>query len=547
MLMSDLWYENTVIYCIDVETFMDSNGDGVGDFRGLTRRLDYLNALGINCIWLMPFFPSPGRDDGYDVTDYCSVDPRYGSLADFVEFSTEAKERGIRVVIDLVINHTSDQHPWFQAARKDPSSPFRDFYVWRTDDPGDTSDQVVFPGEQDGIWTWDEEAGAWYLHHFYPFQPDLNISNESVRDELRRIMGLWLELGVSGFRVDAAPFIINPTGVRDQMKGEPHQYLRDMRTFLDHHRGDAVFLAEVDEGPTVIAEYFGGGNEFHLLFNFLLNRDLFLALSLEQADPIARCLKDMPSIPNMGQWVNFLRHHDELNLSRLTVRDREDVYRAFGPDPDMQIFDRGLRRRLAPMLGGDRNRLELAYSLLFSLPGTPMIYYGEEIGMGEDLSLEGRYAVRTPMQWSAEENAGFSTAPAEQLVRPVVSRGAYSYRKVNVTAQRPAPSSLLNWMAGLIRARKECPEFGWGDATIVAADARSVFAHRAEWKDGGVALAVHNLSREPVEVTLDLPDTDPGRMLVLLGDGGSSPPRGRGTRFQMAGYGYLWLRVGGLR
>jgi maltose alpha-D-glucosyltransferase / alpha-amylase len=548
MAMSDLWYENAIIYCLDVETFMDSNGDGVGDFRGLTRRLDYLGGLGITCIWLMPFFPTPNRDDGYDVKDYCAVDPRYGSLADFVEFTNEASERGIRVIVDLVANHTSDEHPWFQAARKDPDSPYRDYYVWREDDPGDTSHEVVFPGEQDGIWTFDEVAGAWYLHHFYEFQPDLNVTNPKVRDELRRIMGLWLQLGVSGFRVDAAPFLINPLGIDGAIDvHDTHVYLRDMRNFLTHRTGDAIMLGEVDVGPTQIAEYFGEGNEFQLLFNFLLNRDLFLSLAIESPNPLRLALEELPAIPNQGQWVNFLRHHDELNLSRLTDQEKAEVFKSFAPDERMLVYDRGLRRRLAPMLKGDRRRIELAYSLLFSLPGTPMIFYGEEIGMGENLDLPARWSMRTPMQWSSAENGGFSDVPEGDLVRPMPSDGAFGYRKTNVTDQRQIQGSLLNWMAQLIRARKECPEFGWGESEIVRTDVPAVFAQRSDWDDGGVALAVHNFSREPCDVTLDLQGVKRGDLIHLIGDRNYEPMKGKTITMHMEGYGYRWMRVGELR
>lgn len=548
MAMSDLWYENAIIYCLDVETFMDSDGDGVGDFKGLTQRLDYLSSLGITCIWLMPCFPTPNRDDGYDVSDYCSIDPRLGSLADFVEFTKETSERGMRVIVDLVANHTSDEHPWFQSARMDRDSPFRDFYVWREDDPGDTSHEVVFPGEQEGIWTFDDEAGAWYLHHFYPFQPDLNVTNLKVRDELRRIMGLWLQLGVSGFRVDAAPFLINPLGVDGAVDvHDTHVYLRDMRGFLNHRRGDAIMLGEVDVGPTQIAEYFGEGNEFQLLFNFLLNRDLFLSLAIESPDPLILALEELPAIPNLGQWVNLLRHHDELNLSRLTEQERQTVFGAFAPDEGMQVYGRGLRRRLAPMMKNDRRRLELAYSLLFSLPGTPMIFYGEEIGMGENLDLPARRSVRTPMQWTSGRNGGFSTAREEDIVRPMMSAGANGFRKTNATDQRQDPGSLLNWMAQLIRARKECPEFGWGESEIVRTDVPAVFALRSDWKDGGVALAVHNFSREPCEVTLDMPGVKPRDLIHLHGDRVYEPATGNAVRLRMEGYGYRWMRVGSLR
>lgn len=548
MGLSDQWYENAIIYCLDVETFCDSDGDGVGDFKGLTRKLDYLWSLGITCIWLNPFFPSPNRDDGYDISDFCGIDPRYGSLADFVEFTREAYERGMRVIADLVVNHTSDQHPWFQSARSDPDSPYRDYYVWRTDDPGDTSHMVVFPGEQDGIWSWDEQAKAWYLHHFYDFQPDLNMTNPTVRDEIRRIMGLWLQLGVKGFRVDAAPFIIDQTGVPyDPQTRDPHRYLLDMREFLSSRDADAIMLGEVDVGPTQIAEYFGGGNEFQLLFNFLANRDMWLALAQESADPLIMGLSDIPVIPKGGQWVNFLRHHDELNLSRLTDQQRTDVFKAFAPKADMQIYDRGLRRRLAPMMAGDRRRLEMTYSLLFSLPGTPLLYYGEEIGMGENLALSGRMAVRGPMQWSDGTNGGFSDADEKALVRPAVAGGTFGFRAVNVANQRTDRDSLLNWMALLIRARKECPEFGWGEGTTVRTDQPTVYAQRSCWDDGGIAIAVHNLSRKACDVTLELEAEDIRGLTHFFGDRDYEPPDGKSATMHLEPYGYRWLRVGGLR
>ena len=548
MGLSDLWYENAIIYCLDVETFNDSDGDGIGDFRGLTQKLDYLNSLGVTCIWLMPFFPTPNRDDGYDVADFCSVDQRYGSIADFVEFTREAAERGMRVIIDLVMNHTSNEHPWFQSARSSPDSPHRDFYVWRTDDPGDTSDQVVFPGKQEGIWSFDDVAQAWYLHRFYDFQPDLNTANPAVRDELRRVIGLWLQLGVSGFRVDAAPFIINHVGVpENNYTSEPHLFIQHMRDVLSHHKGDAIFLAEVDEGPTIIAEYFGGGNEFQLLFNFLANRSLFLALAEESADPLLSGLKDIPKVPDTGQWVNFLRHHDELNLSRLTEVQRQTVFKAFGADESLQVYGRGLRRRLATMFGGNRKRLEMAYCLLFSLSGTPMLFYGEELGMGENLDLPERMSVRTPMQWSAGQNGGYSTAKPDDLVRPMVTTGKYGYRRVNVLDQRRDAGSLLNWMAQLIRARKECPEFGWGVGEPVSTNAPTVYAQRNEWSDGGVAVAVHNLSRQPCEVTLDLPADEASQLLCLFADATCNTADPVPPTFTLDGYGYRWFRVGGFR
>ena len=547
MGLHDQWYENAVIYCLDVETYADSDGDGVGDFRGLTLRLDYLAGLGVTCIWLMPFYPSPGRDDGYDVTDYVSVDPRYGSIADFTEFVIEADERGIRVIIDLIPNHTSDQHPWFQAARDDPSSKYRDYYVWRQDDPGDTSDQVVFPGKQKGVWTWDEKVEAWYLHHFYEHQPDLNFANPDIQDEFKKYMGFWLELGVSGFRIDAAPFLISLKGLDDgvaRMK-LAHQFLEELQEFVTIRKGNAILLGEVDEGLSTIADYFGGGNELQALFNFPMNRYMFLGIAQGSADPINFGLGQLPSIPGAGQWVNFLRHHDELNLARMTKEQREQVFQAFGPEPEMQVFGRGLRRRLAPMLNGDARRLRLAYSLLFSLPGAPMIFYGEEIGMGEQMELEGRMAVRAPMQWTDYGNGGFSSAPIDEHVRPIVVDGEYGYRTVSVSAQRRASDSLLNWMASLIRTRKECGEIGFGDWKLVETGNDAIFAIRYDVGDSAV-LVVNNLSSDRHTIVLDLAEDDLSTATDLLTDQAYEPLTERKGRMRIDGYGFRWMRIGGV-
>ena len=547
MGLHDQWYTNAIIYCLDVETFADSNGDGIGDFPGLTRRLDYLYGLGITCLWLMPFYPSPGRDDGYDVADYAAIDPRYGSLADFADFMVEARERGIRVIIDLVANHTSDQHPWFQAARENPDSKYRDYYVWRDDDPGDTSDEVVFPGEQKSIWTKDEKVGAWYLHHFFHFQPDLNFANTDVQSELEKVIGLWLQLGVSGFRIDAAPFFINlkglDRGVTDM--DTAHGFLEVLQQFVTTRKGNAILLGEVDEGLSTIADYFGGGNELHALFNFPMNRFTFLALAQQSADPINFGLGQIPSIPGRGQWVNFLRHHDELNLSRMTRDQRELILQAFGPEPDMQIYGRGLRRRLAPMLGGDLARLRLAYSVLFSLPGAPMIYYGEEIGMGEQMKLEGRMAVRAPMQWASSDGGGFSAADEKDLVRPILAEGEYGYPDVSVSAERRDPDSLLNFMATLIRVRKECGEIGDGTWSLVETGNDAIFAIRHQGDDSAV-IVVNNLSPERHAVDLDIPEEDAPEVTDLLTDRAYPPLAEKDGRMRIHGYGFRWMRVGGI-
>ena len=539
MGLHDQWYKNAIIYCLDVETYADSNGDGIGDFRGLTSRLDYLWGLGITCIWLMPIFPTPNLDDGYDVSDYCAIDPRLGSMADFSEFMVEAGERGMHVILDLIPNHTSDQHPWFQAARSSPSSPYRDYYVWREDDPGDTSDQVVFPGEQPGIWTFDEAAKAWYLHRFYPFQPDLKFSNHAVREEFRKIIGLWLQQGVKGFRIDAAPFLKDEDGASESA----HTYLRELRDFAMVRHGNAVLLGEVDVGLSTLADYFGSGNELQALFNFPLNRYLFLGLAQESADPIRFGLGQLPTIPGPGQWVNFLRHHDELNLSRVTRVERQSVFEAFGNDSKYQVYNRGLRRRLAPMLDGDQARLKLAYSLVFSLPGAPMIFYGEEIGMGEDLSLPGRMAVRTPMQWTSHGNGGFSEAPEKLHVRKLVADGDFGYPKVSVGRQRGQRDSLLNWMAGLARARRECGQIGSSPWSTFETGSDAVLGLKYEGDDGTV-ITVNNLSRKGQTTALPIGADDGDRVTELFADG--PYPGLRKAKFELKPYGFRWLRVGGV-
>ncbi len=546
MVANGHWYKNAIIYCLDVETYADSNGDGIGDFQGLTSRLDYLAGLGVTCLWLLPFYPSPNRDDGYDVADYCSVDPRYGSMADFVEFVVQARERGMHIILDLVANHTSNEHPWFQAARSDRNSPYNQYYVWRDDDPGDTSDQVVFPGEQDGIWTFDEEAGRYYLHHFYDFQPDLNFANPDVREEFRRIMGLWLKLGVDGFRIDAAPFLIDMTGIHDGRDMRPaHEFLRELRDFAMLRNGDSVLLGEVDVGLSTLADYFGGGNELQAVYNFPMNRFLFLSLSQESADPLKFALHELPTIPGQGQWVNFLRHHDELNIGRLTLDQRDKVLAAFGSAPEMQAYGRGLRRRLAPMLGGNEAKLRLAYSVLFSLPGTPMILYGEEIGMGENLSLPGRLSVRTPMQWTAYNSGGFSTGSPKSLVRPMVADGDFGFEQVNVGAQRRHPNSLMNWVASLMRVRKECREIGVGKWQMLETQNESVLALRYDANNTSIVV-LNNLSSLRRQATLELDGHEYAAATDIFSDRHYEPISAKKNYVRLDGFGYRWLRLHGM-
>jgi maltose alpha-D-glucosyltransferase / alpha-amylase len=545
-MIDDLWYKNGIFYCLAVGTYMDANGDGIGDFKGLLRRLDYLHGLGVTAIWLMPFQTSPGRDDGYDVADYYGVDPRYGTLGDFVEFTHGCRQRGIRVIIDLVVNHTSDQHPWFREARRDKDSPYRDWYVWADKKPANAGTGMVFPGVQKSTWTHDKEAGAWYFHRFYDFQPDLNTSNPQVQAEILKIMGFWLQLGVSGFRMDAVPFVISTKGAKVRKPVEQYDMLRMFREFLQWREGDAIILAEANVLPETDMEYFGkAGDRMHMMFNFQVNQHLFYALASSDSRPLAKALKATKPRPASAQWGMFLRNHDELDLGRLTPAQRDRVFKSFGPDKDMQLYDRGIRRRLAPMLGGDRRRLELAYSLMCTLPGTPVIRYGDEIGMGDDLALPERNCARTPMQWSTEPHAGFTES--DRPASPIISGGPYGFEHVNVAKQRRDPNSLLNWTERIIRMRKEVPEVGWGDFEIIATADPAVFIIRYDWRNNSV-LFVHNLDEKPREISFATGlSRDAGRHLINLLAEDHSEADGRGRhRLVLEPYGYRWFRVGGL-
>jgi maltose alpha-D-glucosyltransferase / alpha-amylase len=548
-MINDLWYKNAIVYCLSVGTYMDANGDGIGDFTGLMRRLDYLHGLGITAIWLMPFQVSPQRDDGYDVADYYGVDPRYGTLGDFVEFTHAAEQRGIRVLIDLVINHTSNEHQWFKEARKDPNSKYRDWYIWSKKKPSSANEGMVFPGVQKSTWSYDDEAKAWYFHRFYEFQPDLNTSNPEVQAEILKIMGFWIQLGVSGFRMDAVPFIIATKGPDVRKPEEQYDMLRMFREFLQWRQGDAIVLAEANVLPDTDLEYFGDdGDRMHMMFNFQVNQNLFYALASADTRPLVKALKATKPRPATAQWGLFLRNHDELDLGRLTEEERQTVFAAFGPTKDMQLYDRGIRRRLAPMLDGDQRRLELAYSLLFTLPGTPVIRYGDEIGMGDDLSLPERNCARTPMQWSNEPQGGFTKSEKPRL--PVISGGPYGYEHINAAIQRRHPESLLNWTERIIRMRKEVPEVGWGDFTVIPTRAPAVLVMRYDWRNNWV-LFVHNFDAKPREVTfsvgLDGDNAGYGKLLInLLAEDHSRADDNGKHRLVIEAYGYRWYRVGGL-
>ena len=545
--MTERWYKEAVVYCVQVDLFADSDGDGCGDLPGLIDRLDYLSRLGVTCLWLNPIHPSPRRDDGYDVADYYAVDPRIGSLGDFAELTLQARERGMRIVIDLVVNHTSDEHPWFRAARSDPSSPYREWYVWSEKEPPDRRQGIVFPGEQTETWTFDDAAKEWYYHRFYDFQPDLNWSNPAVRAEIKKVMGFWLQMGVAGFRVDAAPFVLEQVSAGHDPGPMDFSILDDWRQDLQWRSGDAVLLCEANVSPTEVPKYTGtsaeGPNDrAHMLFSFLLNARLWLALARQQAEPLVESLNTLPALQDMAQWATFLRNHDELDLSRLTDEQRQDAFAVFAPRADMQLYGRGIRRRLAPMLRADRRHIELAYALQFAMPGTPVLRYGEEIGMAEDLSLPGRDALRTPMQWDDGPNGGFSSADPDDLVGPVRMTGKYGARAVNVRAQQRDSGSLLRWFEQLIGVVRECPEIGVGRwAVIDIPSTPSVLVHRFDAPEGSILL-LHNLADVPVTVDLGRQE-GAARPWEMFADGPYRRPTATLKGLALNGWGYRWIRL----
>lgn len=541
--MTDLWYKNALIYAIDVDRFQDSNGDGIGDFKGLTSRLDYLASLGVSCLWILPFYPAPNRDNGYDVKNYYDVDPSLGTLDDFIEFVHKAGEHGIRVLIDLVMNHTSDQHPWFQAARRDKKSRFYQYYIW-SESPADADFKPVFPGEENTVWTYDELANAYYHHTFYHHQPDLNPACEEVQEEVCKVLDFWMSLGISGIRVDAAPFLTMQKGMPHAKPREPHRVLRQMHQLMAERKPSAVMLGEANVLPEELVRYFGDEQsaEFQLLFNFMLNNYMFLALAREAAEPLVKVMRMLPSVHEVGQWANFLRTLDEADMSRLKEDEKAEVFAAFAPDKNMQLYGRGMRRRIAPMLKGDRRRMEMTYSLQFSLPGTPVMMYGDEIGIGEDLGAYSRFAVRPPMSWSAGRNAGFSKAPAAKLVQRVLSTGKFSHKTLNVEDQLADEKSFLNWVMKLTEVRKKCPELGWGTWHIQDVNCPAVFAHICEWK-GKAVLAMHNLSAKTCKFDLDLAQSSAKEVKALFGNATLQDFGDCKYRFQLDKYGYGWFRL----
>jgi len=495
----------------------------------------------VTCLWLMPFYPSPDLDDGYDVTDFYGVDSRLGTHGDLVEVIRTARDRGMRVIVDLVVNHTSDRHPWFVNARRSRSAKYRDFYVW-VDKPPKKQAEVVFPGEESSVWELDEASGQYFLHSFYRHQPDLNIANPRVRDEIAKSIGFWLELGISGFRVDAVPFLIEaPPGVEI---GDPHEYLRDLRRFLGRRSSEAVLLGEVNLPFDQQAEYFGvdGAEELTMQFDFISMQAFYLSLARADPAPLIRALTGRPGIAPEAQYANFVRNHDELTLDKLTDAEREEVFEAFAPDERQRVYGRGITRRIPTMLGGDPRRIRMVYSLLFSLPGTPVLFYGEEIGMGENPEIDGRQSVRTPMQWSNERNGGFSSAAPSRLVAPQPADG-YAPQHVNVDAQLTDNDSLLQFVQRLAVRYRSSPEIGWGRFDVLEQDQPAVLAHSMT-ADVGRFIALHNFSDVPVETAITLAD-DPDAVALsdLLGPERIPLDDSRRAVLELPAYGYRWLRV----
>jgi len=541
-----LWYKDAIIYETHVKAFFDANGDGIGDFAGLVQKLDYLEHLGITCLWLLPFFPSPLRDDGYDVADYCGVNPSYGTLADFRRLLEEAHQRGIAVIIELVVNHTSDQHSWFQRARRaPPGSAERDYYVWSDTDQRFKGARIIFTDTERSNWAWDELAGAYYWHRFFSHQPDVNFDNPRVLDEMLGVLRFWADLGVDGFRLDAIPYLVEREGTNCENLPETHTVIRRLRAALDREFSGRMFLAEANQWPWDVRPYFGDGDECHMSFHFPLMPRIFMALRLETAEPILDILGRTPPIPETCQWGLFLRNHDELTLEMVTEEERDYMVLAYARDPHQRL-NIGIRRRLAPLVDNGRRRIELLNSLLFSLPGTPILYYGDEIGMGDDVLRPDRDGVRTPMQWTGGQNAGFSGAPATALYSQPITDPVYGHAAVNVEAQLRDPSSLLHWMRNLIRLRKQFQVFGRGTLEFIATSNPKILAYLRRWGEDTV-LCVANVSRNIQPVELDLSSFKGATPVEMIGYTGFPKITGERYFLSLVGYGFAWFELRGVR
>ncbi len=538
------WFKDAVIYETHVRAFFDSDNDGIGDFPGLTQKLDYLQDLGVTCLWLLPFFPSPLRDDGYDISDYLNVHRSYGTLDDFRNFLTAAHTRNLQVLIELVVNHTSDQHPWFQTARRaPPESPERNYYVWSDSDKKYADARIIFTDTEKSNWSWDQEAKAYYWHRFFSHQPDLNFDNPAVLDEVIKAMRFWLDMGVDGLRLDAIPYLVERDGTNCENLPETHEIVRRLRQVMEANYANRLLLAEANQWPEDVRQYFGNEDEFHMAFHFPLMPRMFMALRLEDRHPVVEIMSRTPQIPPNCQWGLFLRNHDELTLEMVTDDERDYMYFAYGSDPRMRL-NVGIRRRLAPLMDNNPRRIELMNSILFSFPGTPVIYYGDEIGMGDNIYLGDRNGVRTPMQWTADRNAGFSRANPAQLYSPVIMDAIYGYEAVNVEAQLSDSSSMLHWMRNMIALRKLFRVFGRGTLEFLSPVNRKILAYIRSY-EGDQVLCVANLSRFSQPVELDLAHMAGMTPVEMLGYTefpliGTEP-----YRLALGPYGFFWFELQG--
>jgi maltose alpha-D-glucosyltransferase/alpha-amylase len=536
------WYKDAIIYQLHVKAFLDSTADGIGDFRGLTEKLDYLEELGVTALWLLPMYPSPFKDDGYDIADYLDVHKDYGTLKDFQTFLDEAHRRDLRVITELVLNHTSDQHPWFQEARREANSPKRGYYVWSDTDQRYKQARIIFTDTEKSNWAWDPVVKEYYWHRFFSHQPDLNYDNPQVRHEMLKIMEFWLDKGVDGLRVDAVPYLVEREGTNCENLPETHAILKEFRRALDAKYPDRMLLAEANQWPADVRPYFGNGDEFHMAFHFPLMPRIFMAIKKEDRHPITDILSPQtPPIPPNCQWALFLRNHDELTLEMVTDDERDYLYREYAKDPRMKL-NIGIRRRLAPLMDNDRRKIELLNSLLLTMPGTPIIYYGDELGMGDNIYLGDRNGVRTPMQWTGDRNAGFSKAETAQLYLPLNVDPVYGYQALNVEAQQRVPNSLLNWTRRVLAVRKRHRTFGRGTLEFLKPANRAILAYVRKF-EGEILLIVNNLAGSAQPVELDLRRFIGADVVEMLGDTRFPAISEHPYQLSLAPYGYFWFRL----
>lgn len=534
------WYKNSVFYEVHTRAFFDSNNDGIGDLRGLTQKLDYLKHLGVDCLWLLPIYPSPLKDDGYDISDFYHVHSDLGTLEDFKNLVDETHKRGMRIIADLVVNHTSDQCDWFKQAESDPQSPYHDYYVWSDTDQKYTDARIIFIDTEKSNWTWNEKAGKYFWHRFYDCQPDLNYDNPAVREEMKSIMRFWLNMGIDGFRADAVPYLIEREGTNCENLPETHEYLKELRALMDKDYPECILLAEANQWPRDLRPYFGNGDEFHMAFRFPLMPRIYKSIAAGDATSMIEILENTPEIPANCQWCTFLRNHDELTVEMVTEEEREFLWNFYAPEPRMRL-NLGIRRRLAPLMDGNPNKIELLYAMLFSLPGAPIIYFGDEIGMGDNIWLNDRDGVRTPMQWTSGKNAGFSEREDGQLFLPVIDQGEYSYKKLNVDSQMKDENSLFNRLRGLIALRKNTDIMNTQEMDFVFRENKGLFALLRGSRQHGL-LCIHNLTDKPQKVDVG------GYQVRLLAASANQPPnsfRSEDPIVQLEPYAYVWLQTGG--